>query len=40
MRGFQNSFDAYCEWCEKQDSKGLPTVSWGLWWELKCEGVL
>jgi hypothetical protein len=34
MNGFHNTFNEYCEWCEAQCEKGLPTVSWGLWWEV------
>jgi len=32
--GFQNSFDEYILWCDSQEKKELPTVSWGLWWEM------
>jgi len=32
--GFHNTFDEYCAWCDAQCEKGLPTVSWGLWWEV------
>lgn len=33
FNGFHNSFDAYCEWCEKQTELKLPTVNWGKWWD-------
>lgn len=34
IKGFHDTFDEYCGWCESQCEKGLPTVSWGLWWEM------
>jgi hypothetical protein len=33
MTGFHNSFNAYCDWCEKQTELELPTMSWGDWWD-------
>ena len=33
MNGFHNSFDAYCDWCDEQVKKELPTVNWGEWWD-------
>lgn len=33
MKGFQNSFDEYCDWCESQTELGLKTVNWGTWWD-------
>lgn len=29
FKGFHNSFNAYCEWCETSTIK----MSWGEWWE-------
>lgn len=33
IKGFHNSFEAYCEWCENQAKLGLRTVNWGKWWD-------
>lgn len=33
MKGFHNSFDRYCNWCNEQAALGLPTMNWGKWWE-------
>ena len=33
FNGFHNSFNAYCNWCEKQSELRLPTMSWGKWWD-------
>lgn len=29
FNGFQNSFNAYLEWCETSEIK----MSWGKWWD-------
>jgi len=32
FNGFHNSFEAYCEWCDKQDVLEN-RLSWGEWWD-------
>ena len=33
LKGFHNSFDKYCAWCDDQVQKGEPTKNWGDWWD-------
>lgn len=30
MKGFHNSFERYCKWCEEQTELKM---SWGEWWD-------